>query len=142
MIKQISVFVENRKGKIMEMLKTLADAKINIKAFSLADASDYGIARMVVDSPEKAKKVLNDDGVVMSINDVVAIGVPDEPGALMKTFSILCDNDIEVEYMYAFAEKYNDLSVIALRVDKQELAFDMLKSNGIYVMSPEEVDEM
>ena len=127
MVKQISAFVENKPGRLMEILKELAEAKVDLKALSLADTTDFGVIRMVVSDSELAKKVLKEDGVVVRISDVTAVAVPDEPGALLNALQILCDNDIAIEYMYACGEKLNGSSVIAIRTDSTEKTEQILK---------------
>lgn len=142
MVKQISVFIENRHGSIKEVLKTLADNKINISALSVADTTEFGVARMIVSNPELAQKVLSDDGVIVRVCNITAIAVEDEPGALMKAFGLLSDNDIAIEYMYAFGEKLNGSSVIAIRTDNQQLAAECLKNGGVNVLEHSDIEEL
>ena len=142
MVKQISVFVENKHGRVMEILQVLAEAKVDIKALSLADTSEFGVMRMIVSDAEKAKEAFKDDGVIMKICNVTAVAVEDTPGALMNTFAILCDNGIATEYMYAFAEKLDGESVIAIRCDKPELAEEKLLSGGVHVLTQQEVEKL
>lgn len=134
MVKQISVFIENRHGSISEVLKTLADNNINIDALSVADTTEFGVVRMIVSEPELAQKVLSEDGVIVRVCNITAVAVADEPGALMETFRILGDNNIAIEYMYAFGEKMDDCSVVAIRTDNQELAAECLKEGGVKVL--------
>lgn len=142
MVKQLSVFVENKPGRLMEILRTLADSKIDIKALSLADTTEFGIIRMIVSDADKAKKVLNNDGVVVRICNVLAVAVNDEPGALMNTFEILSENKISVEYMYAFGEKLGNSSVIAIRTDDMDLAAERLADGGVTVLEGDDISEM
>lgn len=142
MVKQLSVFVENKPGRLMEILRALADSMIDIKALSLADTTEFGIIRMIVSDAENAKKVLNNDGVVVRICNVLAIAVNDEPGALMNTFEILSENKISVEYMYAFGEKLGDSSVIAIRTDDMDLAAERLADGGVKVLGSDDISEM
>ena len=142
MVKQISVFIENRHGSIKEVLKTLADNNINISALSVADTTEFGVARMIVRNPELAQKVLAEDGVIVRVCHITAIAVDDTPGALMKAFGILSDNNIAIEYMYAFGEKLNESSVIAIRTDNQELAAQALKSGGVTVLDHSDIEEL
>lgn len=142
MVKQLSVFVENKPGRLMEILRALADNMIDIKALSLADTTEFGIIRMIVSDADKAKKVLNNDGVVVRICNVLAVAVNDEPGALMNTFEILSENKISVEYMYAFGEKLGDSSVIAIRTDDMDLAAERLVDGGVTVLEGEDISEM
>ena len=142
MVKQLSVFVENKPGRLMEVLRALADSMIDIKALSLADTTEFGIIRMIVSDVDKAKKVLNNDGVVVRVCNVLAVAVNDEPGALMKTFEILSENKISVEYMYAFGEKLGNSSVIAIRTDDMDLAAERLADGGVTILESDDISEM
>ncbi len=142
MVKQISVFVENKHGRIMEILSALAEYNVDIKALSVADSTDFGIMRMIVSDDELAKKVLNENGVIVRVNNVIAVAVNDEPGALMKTFAILCESGISVEYMYAFAEKLGDSSVIVIRTDNQENAVEKLKLGRVTVLQHDDIKNL
>ena len=142
MVKQISVFIENKPGRLMEMLKAVAKGNIDIKAFSLADTTEFGVARMIVSDAEAAKQAINDEGVIVRICSIITIAVPDEPGALMSALEILKSNDISIEYMYAFAEKLGGASVIAIRTGNQELADEALKKGGIKVLSQADIEKL
>lgn len=142
MVKQISVFIENKPGRLMEMLKAVAKGNIDIKAFSLADTTEFGVARMIVSDAEAAKQAINDEGVIVRICSIITIAVPDEPGALMSALEILKSNDISIEYMYAFAEKLDGASVIAIRTGNQELADEALKKGGIRVLSQADIEKL
>ncbi len=142
MVKQLSVFVENKHGRIMEILGTLAERNIDIKALSVADATDFGVIRMIVSDIDVAKQALTDDGVIVRISNVMAVAVEDKPGALMKTFAILCDNKISIEYMYAFADKIDNCSIIAIHTDSPEKAVDLLRKNGIKVLENDEISDL
>ena len=137
-IKQLSVFLEDKIGRLTEMTKILADNDINISAFNIADAADYGIARFIVDDPELALKVLKENRFSVNITDVVGMVVPHSPGALHKALQILSANNITIDYMYAFAIE-NAASVIirsssnddVIRV-LQENKLSLLKVSDIY----------
>lgn len=137
-IKQLSVFLEDKVGRLTEMTKILADNDINISAFNIADAADYGIARFIVDDPELALKVLKENRFSVNITDVVGMVVPHNPGALHKALQILSANNITIDYMYAFAIE-NAASVIirsssnddVIRV-LQENKLSLLKVSDIY----------
>lgn len=139
MVKQISVFVENKPGRLKDVICTLAENNIDIKALSLADTTEFGIIRMVVSDAEKAKEVLSDSGVIVRICDILAVAVQDVPGALTKTFGILGDNGLPVEYMYAFGEKIGDSSIIAIRTDDMQLAKEKLISGGVTILNNEDI---
>lgn len=142
MLKQISAFVENKPGRLMEILKALASANVDLKALSLADTTDFGVIRMIVSDNELAKKVLKEDGVVVRITDITAVAVPDEPGALLDALNILSDNNIAIEYMYAFGEKLGNSSVIAIRTEDPEKTEEVLKAGGIVIPCNCEIEKM
>ncbi len=142
MVRQISVFVENKRGRVKEILQALASANVDIKALSLADTTEFGIMRMIVDDEVAAKEALVADGVVMRVNEITAVAVDDTPGALMNTFGVLDENEIAIEYMYAFAEKLDGMPVIAIRTDSPDLANDKLKAKGIKVLTHDEVNKL
>src|SRR4030042_3259278 len=114
-VKQISLFLENKKGRLWEAMDVLAKAQINVRALSSADTSDFGILRLIVPDPEKSKKVLTKSNFTVRENDVIAVGVSDTPGGLAGILKVLTDADINVEYMYAFVEKTGREAVGVLR---------------------------
>lgn len=113
-LKQISVFLENRKGRLWKALSTLRDADINIRALSIADTSEFGILRMIVPDPDKAKKALEENTFVVKTNEVIGVEMPDEPGGFDGILEILTNVDINVEYLYAFVEKKSDQVIVVL----------------------------
>jgi hypothetical protein len=138
-VKQISLFLENKKGRLWEAMDVLAKAKINIRALSIADTSDFGILRLIVPDPEKAKKALKKGSFTFKESDVIAVGVSDQPGGLAGILKILTDADINVEYMYAFVEKSGRKAVVVLRTDSISKGKKALKQAGVTVLSPREV---
>jgi hypothetical protein len=138
-LKQISVFLENRKGRLWKALNILSEAKINIRALSIADTSEFGILRMIVPQPEKATKILEDNNFVVKINDVIAVGVLDEPGGLDRILGILNKSDINVEYLYAFVEKRGEQATVVLRTEDIDAGIKALTDGGITILSSEEV---
>lgn len=102
-IKQLSVFMENRPGRLTEICRVLGGAGINIRGFSVADMAEYGIFRLIVPDPEKAEKVLTAGGFTVNQSDVLCLDVPDRPGGLAGVLEIFSDNGVSVEYMYAIA---------------------------------------
>lgn len=142
MLKQISAFVENKSGRLMEIIRALGNVGVDLKALSLADTTDFGVIRMVVSDDELAKKVLTDDGVVVKISNITAVAVPDEPGALLNALQILTDNDIDIEYMYAFGEKLNDASIIAIRTQSPEKTEQVLKAGGVMIPDEAQIKAM
>lgn len=138
-VKQISLFLENKKGRLWEAMDVLAKAQINIRALSIADTSDFGILRLIVPDPEKAKKVLTKSNFTVRESDVIAVGVSDTPGGLAGILKVLTDADINVEYMYAFVEKSGKKAVVVLRTDSINKGKTALKKAGVTVLSSQEV---
>jgi len=137
--KQISVFLENKKGRLWEALDVLSKAQINIRALSIADTSEFGILRLIVPDPEKAKKVLAKSNFTVRENDVIAVCVSDKPGGLAGVLKILTDADINVEYVYAFVEKSGKKAVVVLRTENISKGKKALKKAGVTVLSSKEV---
>ena len=131
---QISVFLENRAGRLAEVTDTLAQAGINIRALSLADTSDFGILRLIVCDHEKAKAVLKEKGFTLGRTSVVAVEVPDQPGGLNSVLELVSTNGINVEYMYALAQRISDNAVMIFRFDKVEQAADLLEEKGFTIV--------
>lgn len=138
-VKQISVFLENKKGRLWEAMNALAKAQINIRALSIADTSEFGILRLIVPDPQKAKKALERSGFAVRENDVIAVGVSDKPGGLAGVLKILTDADINVEYLYAFVEKSGKKAVVVLRTDSIATGKKALKKAGVTVLSSQAV---
>ena len=133
-IDQISVFLENKSGRLAEVTKVLGQAEINIRALSLADTTDFGILRLIVNNPNTAEEVLKEKGFTVGKTEVVAVEVQDKPGGLAGILQVLSDHDINVEYMYAFVERSGEDAIIIFRFDETETAIDILIRNGITVL--------
>jgi hypothetical protein len=138
-LKQISVFLENRKGRLWEALDALAGAKINIRALSIADTSEFGILRLIVPDPDRAKKVLEKSSFTVKENNVIAVEVADKPGGLAEVLKVLSDSDINVEYLYAFVDKSGEKAVVVLRTENTDAGIKALKSAGVNILSAEQV---
>ena len=136
-VKQISIFVENKPGKLLEVVKILAQEKIDMRALSIAETSDYGILRLIVDDPEKAEAALKDAGWVTSVTPVVAVKIPDEPGSLDHVLTILADAKISIEYSYAFLTGQKDSACLVMRVEDTEETKEILTSHGVEVVGQE-----
>ena len=130
-ITQISIFLENTVGSAADTLKLLSDASIDIRALSIADTSEYGIMRLIVNDSEKAKSVLDSHGIMVKHNHVLAIPLIDKPGSLAYILALLKDNGVSVEYMYAFVGKNREEAIVVTRTDNQEKAAEILVKNGI-----------
>ena len=138
-VKQISIFLENKPGTMGELTKVLSDHKIDMRALSLAEASDFGIARIIVDDVFNAVQVLKDAGYVCSITKVLAVGIPDETGALAKLISHLGENEINIEYIYAFSTTKRNLAYMIFRVKDNERATQVLSRHGYQLASQEDL---
>ncbi len=134
---QISIFLENRAGRLEEVTRVLAEAGISIRALSLADTSDFGILRLIVSDHEKAKKALKENGFTVGRNAVVAVEVSDQPGGLHAILKLLCGNGINVEYMYAFVHQCAQSAVIVFRFDRTDQAIEILQKNNIRIIPGE-----
>lgn len=139
MLKQISIFVENRPGRLAEITKTISDNNIDIRALSIADTTNFGILRLIVNDPDKAERVLKEAGYTVSMTDVIAAGVEDIPGGLTGALNALNDKGISVEYMYAFIGTPHKEAFVILRVEDIPKAEKVLMEGGIDLLRPEEV---
>jgi hypothetical protein len=136
-VEQISIFIENKSGRLAEITRILGDAGINIRALSLADTSDFGILRLIVNDVETAKAVLKEKGFTVSKTEVVAVEVPDRPGGLSSLLQTLDTDQINVEYMYAFVERCGGNAVIIFRFDETDKAIGTLKNRGFTILEGE-----
>lgn len=141
-VEQISVFLENKAGRLAEVSRILADAGINIRALSLADTSDFGILRLIVNDNNKAKEALKQHGFTVGKTDVVAVEVEDRPGGLHKILDSLYRSGVNVEYMYAFVQQSGDNAVIIFRFDNLEEAVRVLAENGVKVIEGKQLYAM
>ena len=130
-VKQISVFLENKPGQLAECVRILGEHKIDLQAMQIAEAQDYGLLRIIVDRPEDAVKALRAKEWVCTMTEVLAVTVPDEPGSLMRIASVLADNAISLIYSYAFLSKVHGNACIILRVENNEQAAELLNEAGI-----------
>jgi hypothetical protein len=138
-VEQISVFVENKSGRLAEVTDALAKNGVNIRALSLADTADFGILRLIVSDPAKAVTVLKNNGFTVGKNDVLAIELPDRPGGLANILNILQKSRLNVEYMYAFVQKSGENAVIIFRFDEIDKAAAALAEAGVKLLSDAEV---
>ena len=135
-IQQLSVFLENREGRLDEVLKVLADNDVNIVALSLADTSDYGMLRMIVSDPNKGRAALKEEGITAMLTDVVALRVPHATGSLSKAMHQIVDGEVNVEYMYAFSNGSDAAAVV--KSDDPARVIDILKGSGFDVYGADE----
>ena len=137
-IKQLSVFLENREGRLEEVLNTLKEEKINIISLSLADTSDYGMLRILVEEPERGKDALKAKGFSATLSDIVAVTLPHKIGALQETLHILYEAGINIEYMYALSTGTEDASVV-IKTSELEKAAKLLDGTEVELVSASEI---
>lgn len=133
-VEQISVFLENRPGGLEQVTGILKQAGINIRTLTLADTSDFGVLRMIVNDVDTASRVLKENGFRVSRTNVVAVEVPDRPGGLHGILDVLAKHGINVEYLYAFVERSGENAVMIFRFDAPDKAIEILKQNNLTVL--------
>ncbi len=138
-LKQLSIFVENKPGRLEAIIDTLGKNNINIRALSIADTTDFGILRLIVDDVDRAKSVLKETGVISKRTDVVAVFLDDRSGGLAKVLSVLTAGGLNIEYMYAFLTKTEGKALMVLKADDEQKALDVLEANSIPTASPEDM---
>lgn len=139
MVKQISLFLENKKGRLAQVCRIIGNAGINIRALSIADTTDFGILRLIVNDPQKAYEVLSNEGFVVSITDVLAIKVADTPGSLADILEKVDKVGVDVEYAYAFIGTTMEDALVIIRAEKTVEALKKLEEIGIPVLRGEEL---
>ena len=139
-VKQLSVFIENQQGKLVEIMDALATNDISIRAISVADTTEFGILRLIVNRPNRAERVLKEHGFAASLTEVIGICVEDRPGTLRDALRILSDAKISVEYVYAFLNKEVNIAYIILRVEDNDTALTALKAGGVRVLEGEDIN--
>jgi hypothetical protein len=138
-IDQISVFVENRPGRLAEVAEILGAAGIDLRAMSIADTADFGILRVIADEPGRALEVLRAAECVVSVTPVLAVSLADRPGSLSRVLRLLADGGVSIEYLYAFITREKGNAYVVLRLEDNERAVALLAANGIATLGPEQV---
>jgi hypothetical protein len=138
-IKQLAVFVENHPGTLAEITDLLAKAKVDTRALSISETPDFGILRMITPNINEAKKALSENNCVCSLNDVVGVEIPDSPGGIAGAISLLSDNGINIEYLYAFVGTDDGNACVVIRVADNEKAETLLAENGYKILTDEDV---
>ena len=141
-IKQLSVFVENKKGKLVEIMQVLSQNGIDIRALSLADTTDYGILRIIVNDTEKALAVLQAANCVVSVNEVLGVAVDDAPGGFAAAVQLLADNGVNLEYVYAFITPQKGYAYVVMRVTDNAAAAAILQKAGVKVVDDAQLHAM
>ncbi len=138
-VKQISVFVENSEGKLKKAINEISKEGINIRALSIADGTEFGILRLIVTDNEKTKKTLQNEGFIVKESEVIVIGIPDEPNGLNSLLEILEGENINLEYVYAFANNKTDEAVVVIKVENYEKAKKLLESNNANLFDEKDI---
>ncbi len=140
LINQISVFMENRPGRLAEIIEVLAENDIDMRAINIADTTDFGILRMIVNDPAKAEHVLRENNMTASVTDVIAVSIDDTVGAFGKVISLLKEDQISIEYIYSFIGEKSSKAVIVVKTNNNDLSVELLTKNGIKVLSAADLD--
>lgn len=138
-VNQISVFLENQNGQLAEITGLLAENKINLRAISIAETSDYGVLRIIADDSEKATNVLLANGNIINMNPVTVVAVPDEPAGLSELLKLLSAGDISIEYMYSLFTHQNDKAYMVFRVTDYDNFIELLSRHGLTPVSSAEL---
>ena len=138
-IKQLSIFVENKHGRLEAIISSFADNGINLRALSLADTTDFGVLRVIVDDIDRAKAVLKENGIISKTTDVLAVYIDDRAGGLAEVLKDISEAGIFVEYMYAFLSKTQGKALMVLKADDEEGAEEVLRQHGIAIADPSDI---
>ena len=141
-VKQISIFVENKEGRIKKAIDTLAKENINIRALSIADTTKYGILRLIVSDNKKAIDALERDGFIVKENEVIILAVPDEPNGLNSTLAVFDEKGINLEYLYAFVSSKTDEAIVVMRLENMEKAIEALENSNVKVLDESDIKEL
>ena len=141
-IKQLSVFVENQVGSLVTVTDAIAATGVDIRAMSMADTQEFGIIRMIVDDIDSAKEKLSEKNLFMSVTEVVGVAVNDRPGGLDEVVKVLSDNNINIDYLYAFISESKHYAYVVLRVDDNEAAEKLLTEKGVKLITESDISKM
>ena len=141
-VKQVSVFLENKSGRLLDMTRRLGESGVNVRAMCVADTSEFGVVRLITDDPEKARDILRGHGFIVKETNVIAVEVEDRPGGLSEIIKPLVDQEMNIEYLYCFLEKSGENAVVIIRVDEAEQAIGALKVAGFRGIPEEELYSM
>ena len=141
-IKQLTVFVENKQGALVSVTDTLSAHNINLRALSIAETQDFGVLRLIVSDEETAEKILAEDGYIVKVTDVVGVKIGDAPGKLSAALKVLDENEINMEYLYAFMARTEKHAYVVIRVEDNEAAEAALKNAGFKIITEADVDKL
>lgn len=138
-VKQLSIFLENKCGRLAEVTRVLGEHGINIRAFSIADTTDFGVLRLIVNRPHDAYEALKREGFTVSLTDVIAVQIPDRPGGLADVLALIQDAGVNIEYLYAFVGKVSQDALAVFRLENPQVAIKLLEGKGLKLLTEEEV---
>lgn len=141
-VKQLSIFIENKEGRMKKALNVLGKENINIRALSIADTEKFGILRIIVSDNIKAIEALEKEGFIVRENEVVIVSVPDKPNGLNSTLDVFDEKDINLEYLYAFLNNKKDEAIVVIRLENMEEAINLLKSSNIKILEKEDIEKL
>ena len=141
-LKQLNVFVENKKGALVEITEALAKSEINMRALSIADTEEFGILRLIVNDTDTASELLEELGYLIKITDVVGVKIGDQPGKLSKALSVLDEQNINVEYLYAFMARTEKHAYVVLRVADNTAAEAALENAGFHLITDDDINKL
>ncbi len=141
-LKQLTIFVENKQGALVDITEALANKGVNIRALSIADTKDFGILRLIVSDNDTAFSTLGDKGYLIKNTDVVGVKIGDQPGKLSMALKVLDDNHINMEYLYAFMSRTEKHAYVVLRVEDNALAEDALTKAGFHIITDADVNKL
>lgn len=141
-VSQLSVFIENKSGRLADVVRSLSDSKINIRALCIADTIDYGLLRLIVNDPIAAKKALTEGGFTVALTEVLAIEVPDRPGGLADIIDVVAEAGFNIEYMYAFVGTSGENAIVIFRIERVDEAIVALQGKGVHIFTGEELHSL
>ena len=139
MVQQLSVFLQNKSGKIAAVVRALSESGVDIRALSIADTTDFGILRMLVSDISVAKAALAEQNCILSVNEVTVVAVPDEPGGLSRVLSLMAQAEVDIEYMYSLIERGVDVAYLVFRVSDEARLLEVLSKNALETVSPQKL---
>ena len=139
MVQQLSVFLQNKSGKIAAVVRALSDSGVDIRALSIADTTDFGILRMLVSDISAAKAALAEQNCILSVNEVTVVAVPDTPGGLSRVLSLMAQEKIDIEYMYSLIDRGKEDAYMVFRVSDETRLLKVLSDNGLSAVTPDKL---
>lgn len=139
MVQQLSVFLQNKSGKIAAVVRALSDSGVDIRALSIADTTDFGILRMLVSDISAAKAALAEQNCILSVNEVTVVAVPDAPGGLSQVLSLMAQEEIDIEYMYSLIDRGKEDAYMVFRVSDEKRLLKVLSENGLSAVAPDKL---